>query len=516
MPLKRLAFLLPLLLVLGLLAPLPTGDDLLRTAAAEEEGGENPEDTEPEKGEDLGESTIGFVDEVNEAIERGTQWLYARGETFDISKKMKGAFWGHTLGNAVYGGGQMQAGAWQYSHPAGATALALYTLLKCGIDPKDKRIKAGFNYLREQQVFTKKWHGLPHDFGMRFKHVEIAGSYELSAMILAVTARYDQYKKTSASKSANRKGKLKIRNSADKKFLVELVKALASRRGIPEPGLPEEDRAGWRYNVPHVEMSGGGQTWPRNMGVPPHANQDLSSTQLAALALYSAHRFGVKVKMDVWMDILQFTLSHQESDGPEHERYGRVIENGKQVIKTDHARGFMYIKGSPDHTEGKATSSMTGCGITNLLIARDVLANDPKGQKLWNPRKQLQEDVETAINDGIAWLDKYWSPLENRTADNQKAGYPIYYLYALERAMDVMGKKLCGSHLWYEEGAKSILGLKQAKMIEEKVKGNTELRETLFWRTGTTHEPQDVLDTCFALLFLKRATQGIMPNVTGN
>ena len=39
----------------------------------------------------------------------------------------------------------------------------------------------------------------------------------------------------------------------------------------------------------------------------------------------------------------------------------------------------------------------------------------------------------------------------------------------------------------------------------------------VFWDTGTTHRPADVLDTCFALLFLKRATRDMVPTaaVTG-
>ena len=31
----------------------------------------------------------------------------------------------------------------------------------------------------------------------------------------------------------------------------------------------------------------------------------------------------------------------------------------------------------------------------------------------------------------------------------------------------------------------------------------------MFWNTNATHDPKDVLDTCFALLFLKRATRGM-------
>ena len=55
-------------------------------------------------------------------------------------------------------------------------------------------------------------------------------------------------------------------------------------------------------------------------------------------------------------------------------------------------------------------------------------------------------------------------------------------------------------------------------MLEVKIKRNTELRESVFWMTGATHEPKDVLDTCFALLFLKRATRGMVPGgvVTGS
>ena len=47
------------------------------------------------------------------------------------------------------------------------------------------------------------------------------------------------------------------------------LSALVQRRGLPEPGVPEEDRAGWRYNVPAVELSGGGKKVNRPSGPPP-------------------------------------------------------------------------------------------------------------------------------------------------------------------------------------------------------------------------------------------------------
>jgi hypothetical protein len=35
--------------------------------------------------------------------------------------------------------------------------------------------------------------------------------------------------------------------------------------------------------------------------------------------------------------------------------------------------------------------------------------------------------------------------------------------------------------------------------------------EAGFWNDGSGHEPRDVLGTCFALLFLSRATRGGIP-----
>ena len=35
--------------------------------------------------------------------------------------------------------------------------------------------------------------------------------------------------------------------------------------------------------------------------------------------------------------------------------------------------------------------------------------------------------------------------------------------------------------------------------------------DAVFWNTRSTHDPKDILDTCFTLLFLKRATRNLAP-----
>lgn len=509
---RRLAHLPTLLgfvlFALLLAVALPTGAE--PTFVYAEEDGDRPEDdTEKEKGADLGEAEVPFREQVNQAIEKGTIWLKHKPDLFEIQSGQV-AHWGLVKGSKIYGGGNGP----QYRHPAGPTALALYTLLKCGVDPKDPVIEKGFRWLTDLHKITPKYDGVDAG-GKSWKHIDAVSAYELSVMILALTAKYDSYKKTSASKKAKKKKKLKIRKRDDREFLIALVDALANRRGQPAESAADDEKMGWRYNLPQVTLSGGNSTWKRGVNVPPHANQDLSSTQLGALALYSANRFGVKVDMRLWLDIVNFTMSHQEEDGPEHERHDPIYKDGKYAKPKDKARGFVYIKGSNDGSEGIATGSMTACGVTNLLIARDVLENDAKGKKLLKKNPGLLKKMETAIWDGLAWLDKNWSPFQNKYS---KYGYHIYYLYALERAMDILNKRLCGEHLWYEEGARKILAAQKAHMMEVKVKRNTELRETVYWMTGSTHDPKDVLDTCFALLFLKRATKGLVPGgvVTGD
>jgi hypothetical protein len=122
---------------------------------------------------------------------------------------------------------------------------------------------------------------------------------------------------------------------------------------------------------------------------------------------------------------------------------------------------------------------------------------------------QLKQ-VDTAIWDGLAWMDRNWSPFTN---PRSRYGYHIYYLYCVERAMDIMGHRLLGKRLWYPLGAKEILKRQRhAKVQVPKEKGKgTEERPGVFWNTNATHDPKDVLDTCFALLYLKRATQGLAP-----
>ena len=77
------------------------------------------------------------------------------------------------------------------------------------------------------------------------------------------------------------------------------------------------------------------------------------------------------------------------------------------------------------------------------------------------------------------------------------AGFYYYYLYALERVGALTQRKWIGRHDWYREGAEELFR-------RQSQDGS--------WTSGGPESAE--VDTCFALLFLKRAT--LRGSVTGD
>jgi hypothetical protein len=194
-------------------------------------------------------------EKVKKATERGVAWLK--------KAQLPSGSWGDVLGNAVYGG----KGTVHPDHSSGPTSLALYTLLKCKEPLTDPVIMKGFKFLRD-----------------KFKKPDSA--YEVSMMLLAVTAVADPFKKVKAS--ADQGDRVKFPSGDWQQWAQALHDQLLAKR-------TKAKTMGWRYN--HE-----GTNW----GTPPAGNEDLSSTQLASLALLAAERCNIKTESKVWIDIIKF------------------------------------------------------------------------------------------------------------------------------------------------------------------------------------------------------------------
>ncbi len=180
-----------------------------------------------------------------------------------------------------------------------------------------------------------------------------------------------------------------------------------------------------------------------------HTGGDNSTSQFAMLALRSAHRRGMLVESRIWEKAEASFRSRQADDG-----------------------GWGY------YSKGKTYGSMTCAGLSAMLISRWALgledfADDP------------------SIRQGMAWLAENFTVEENPGVSYHNR---YYYLYSIERVGQLLGTEFIGEHEWYPEGVGALLGLQ---------------RPDGSW-SGDIHERDPRVATSFALLFLTRATPGLI------
>jgi len=184
---------------------------------------------------------------------------------------------------------------------------------------------------------------------------------------------------------------------------------------------------------------------------------DNSNAQYAILALFAASRANVLVPKQTWQDAEKWFESKQNGDGG--WGYMNAEAPGVGIVTTDASSG-----------------SMTTAGLTALIVTKFYLGKDWK--------------TEPSVVKGLEWLGKNF-------AINQNPGGPLlwhyYYLYGLERVGTISDLREFGGHKWYKEGAEYLIRLQDPD-------GS--------WKSAAPQNglTDQVTDTCFAILFLKRAT----------
>jgi hypothetical protein len=161
---------------------------------------------------------------------------------------------------------------------------------------------------------------------------------------------------------------------------------------------------------------------------------------------------------------------------------GGTVAGPSMVTRKAMPQGWCYS----DHAEHEAYGSMTAGAIGSLAIWDYIKDNDDGLKKrTWKSDKDIHE--------GLVWLAKNFSvtynpgPYEHAKMEKDSKNQYLYYMYALERAGMIYGTEVMGTHKWYPEGAKVLIETQGAN-------GS--------WGAGT-------VDTCFAILFLKRATRAL-------
>jgi hypothetical protein len=190
---------------------------------------------------------------------------------------------------------------------------------------------------------------------------------------------------------------------------------------------------------------------------------DNSNSQYAALGLRACHDAGIALPADVVRLAMKYWTDSQHAD------------------PKSPARGWCYWCGSRDESSHKAWGSMTAGAVGSLVICHYIL-NEP-----WMK--------DEAVLAGLEWMAKNFSvtknPLRGGPQDPNSVRYFSYWLYALERAGILYGTERMGPHEWYPAGAKVLLDAQAAD-------GSWGFKSDI---------DSPVWDTCFAILFLRRATR---------
>jgi len=185
---------------------------------------------------------------------------------------------------------------------------------------------------------------------------------------------------------------------------------------------------------------------------------DNSNTQYAVLALFAASRSAVVVPKTPWQEVEKWFESKQNPDGG--WGYDSAEVPGAGVVTTDMSSG-----------------SMTTAALTALIVSKFYQGKDWK--------------AEASVTRGLDWLGKSFSVTTNPGGPSL---WHFYYLYGLERVGTISGLSEFGGHRWYKEGAEYLIKTQAAD-------GS--------WKSAFPIQQQltdQVTDTCFAILFLKRAT----------
>jgi hypothetical protein len=239
--------------------------------------------------------------------------------------------------------------------------------------------------------------------------------------------------------------------AAAKAGVKDRAKILALARKLEDSQITRGNNAGlWSY---------GGRDNLINLG------GDRSNGQFAVLGLRDAAHAGIPVSRRTWQ---------------------RVRENWQRFQSPDGGWGYSGRGGS--------TGSMTVAGISTLVIAESMLRD---GKQDTNPDGSPKccggEQPDTHLEKAVKWMTTHFAVGHN-PSDNS---WPLYYLYGLERAGRLSGRRFFGDHDWYREGAGHLVRTQSPRGL---------------WQGEGSAESNPIVATSFALLFLSKGMAPVLIN----
>jgi hypothetical protein len=227
----------------------------------------------------------------------------------------------------------------------------------------------------------------------------------------------------------------------------------------------------------------------RNRRGPPQG--DHSNTQYAILGLRSCAASEVMIPKETWLE------AHKILEEAQDEKGGWSYSYAFAGPRPDPKKGGGNVTIKKNGAYGSMTAGCAG----SLVICKYYLRAH-YGEKL-----DFKKD--NSIKNGLEWLAEHLTVEWNANLDKvqstssvpngDKYTWHYYWLYALERVGMLGDFPMIGKFDWYEVGARWLLK-------NQGPDGS--------WKGQSATNANHVADTCFAILFLRRATKPVVPQKT--
>jgi hypothetical protein len=355
-------------------------------------------------------------------------------------------------------------GTWPYPD-IGATALAGLTLLECGAKPDDKAVRLAADAVRKASLTLTHIYSIALSilfFDRLGDPADVPLIESLTVRLLSGQTASGGWNYRSPPISAAEMRRLQAQ--------LNQRKELAGRREPPKPG----DKRRKTKDLP-MEIQQQLAALHR-MGGPTVVGSDNSNTQFATLALWVARRHGLPVEEALKRVEARFRSS-QHADG-----------------------GWGYFEQGMRGPMTGSTASMTCAGLLGLAVADGQTLEAKPAKAGSKPPTALGKDpriprgllaLSTAIGSPA---DEGRKPGERPVRGGAVGGRTYYFLWSLERVAVALDLQTIGKKDWYAWGADILLANQQED-------GSW---QGFYGECGA--------DTCFALLFLKRAN--LAPDLT--
>jgi len=241
------------------------------------------------------------------------------------------------------------------------------------------------------------------------------------------------------------------------------------------PASPKAKGTRAQRRIPVTRRAGGttGKAGDNNVD-----SGDFSNSQYAALGIRACHDAGIVFPKAMIQEAREAWVKGQLASAG--RKPGGVATPGGGAAP----RGWAYRMGRGGGEGGAdgAWGSMTVGGVGAVVLYDHILGTDWKR--------------DPVVLSGMSWLAAHFKVDDNPEFVNASVRWHHYYLYGLERAGSLFGTEKIGGRYWYREGVDHLLAQQErgGSWRDQGVDGS--------WGAS-------MRDTCFAILFLRRATRPV-------